>query len=70
MTLTLVAGNRGYVSCPIGFDPIRVNNILGRSDRYMPVMMFAVGRPSLGNTARRPRLSVDDVLAFNVFREF
>jgi nitroreductase len=70
MTLMLAAGNRGYVSCPIGFDPIRVNNILGISDRYVPVMMLAVGRPSLGNTARRPRLSVDDLLAFNVFREF
>jgi nitroreductase len=70
MTLMLAAGDHGYVSCPIGFDPIRANNILGISDRYVPVMMLAVGRPSLGNTARRPRLSVDDILAFNHFREF
>jgi nitroreductase len=70
MTLMLAAGNRGYLSCPIGFDPVRVNEILEISDRYVPVMMLAVGRPSLGNTARRPRLSVDDILAFNAFREF
>ena len=70
MTLMLAATNRGYVSCPIGFNPIEVSGILGISDRYVPVMMLAVGRPTLGNTTRRPRLSVDDILAFNLFREF
>ena len=70
MTLMLAATNRGYVSCPIGFNPIEVSSILGISDRYVPVMMLAVGRPTLGNTTRRPRLSVDAILAFNHFREF
>jgi len=70
MTLMLAATNRGYVSCPIGFNLIEVSGILGISDRYVPVMMLAVGRPTLGNTTRRPRLSVDAILAFNHFREF
>jgi nitroreductase len=28
MTLMLVAGNRGYASCPIGFNPVQVMEIL------------------------------------------
>ena len=70
MTLMLAAGNRGYVSCPIGFNPVQVMEILSISDHYVPVMMLAVGRPSSENNARRPRLGIDDILAFNVSREF
>ena len=65
MTLMLAAGNRGYVSCPIGFNPIQVMEILSISDHYVPVMMLTVGRPAPGYTARRPRLPLDRVLAFN-----
>jgi hypothetical protein len=50
------------VSCPISFDPVQVMEILSISDRYVPVMMRAVGRPASGNNARRPRLPVDQVL--------
>jgi nitroreductase len=69
MTLMLAAGNRGYVSCPIGFNPVQVMEILSISDHYVPVMMLAVGRPGSGNNARRPRLPVDQVLAFNISLE-
>ena len=69
MTLMLAAGNRGYVSCPIGFNPVQVMEILSIRDHYVPVMMLAVGRPASGNNARRPRLPVDQVLAFNVSPE-
>jgi nitroreductase len=65
MTLMLAAGNRGYVSCPIGFNPVQVMEILNISDHYVPVMMLTVGRPGSGNSARRPRLPVEQVLAFN-----
>jgi nitroreductase len=65
MTLMLAAQNRGYVSCPIGFNPVQVMEILSISDHYVPVMMLTVGRPASGDTARRPRLPVDQVLAFN-----
>jgi nitroreductase len=69
MTLMLAAANRGYVSCPIGFNAVQVMEILGISDNYVPVMMITVGRPASGNSARRPRLPVDQVLAFNIWRE-
>lgn len=65
MTLMLAAGNRGYVSCPVGFNPVQVMEILCISDDYVPVMMLAVGCPASGNNARRPRLPIDQVLAFN-----
>ncbi len=65
MTFMLAAGNRGYVSCTIGFNPVQVMEILGISDRYVPVMMLTVGRPASGNNARRPRLPLDQILAFN-----
>ena len=66
MTLMLAAGNRGYVSCPVGFNPGQLMEILSIGDHYVPVMMLAVGRPASGNSARRPRLPVDGVLAFNI----
>jgi nitroreductase len=69
MTLMLAAGNRGYVSCPIGFNPVQVMKVLSISEHYVPVMMLTVGRPTSGNTARRPRLPVDQVLAFNISPE-
>ena len=69
MTLMLAAGNRGYVSCSIGFNPVQVMEILGISDHYVPVMMLTVGRPASGNKGRRPRLPLDQVLAFNTSLE-
>jgi nitroreductase len=69
MTLMLAARNRGYVSCPVGFNPVQVMGTLSISDHYVPVMMLAVGRPAAGNRARRPRLSLDQVLAFNTSLE-
>jgi nitroreductase len=65
MTLMLAAGNRGYVSCPIGFNSVQLMETLSISDHYVPVMMLAVGRPASGNNVRRPRLPADQVLAFN-----
>ena len=70
MALMLAARNRGYASCPIGCDPQQVKEILGISDQYVLVMTLVIGRPSSGNTARRPRLAVDQILAVNAFREF
>ena len=55
-TLMFAAGNRGYVSCPIGFNPAQVMEILSVSDHCVPVMMLTVGRPAGRNNARRPRL--------------
>jgi nitroreductase len=40
------------------------------SDRYVPVMLVTLGYAAPGNAPRKPRLSVDEVLAFNQGREF
>ena len=71
MTLMLAAEAKGLVSGPmIGFDPEGVKREFGISDRYVPVMLIAVGYAAPGNHPRKPRLSVDEVLAFEQGREF
>ncbi len=71
MTLMLAAEAKGLVSGPmIGFDPEGVKREFNISDRYVPVMLIAVGYPAPGNHPRKPRLSVDEVLAFERGSEF
>ena len=65
MTLMLAAEAKGLVSGPmIGFDPEGVKREFGISDRYLPVMLIAVGYAAEGNHPRKPRLSLDQVLTF------
>ena len=71
MTLMIAASAKGLVSGPmIGFDPEGVKREFGIADRYVPVMLLPVGYPAPGNFPRKPRLSVDEVLAFGHGREF
>jgi nitroreductase len=71
MTLMLAAEAKGLVSGPmIGFDFEGVKKAFNISDRYVPAMLIAVGYPAPGNWPRKPRLAVDEVLAFNEGREF
>jgi nitroreductase len=71
MLLMIAAEARGYVTGPmIGFDPEGVKREFGISDRYVPVMLLTLGYPAPGNWPRKPRLSVDQVLAFDRGREF
>lgn len=71
MTLMIAAQAKGLVTGPmIGFDPEGVKREFGISDRYLPVMLLTVGYPAPGNGPRKPRLSVDEVLAFDRGREF
>ena len=71
MTFMLAAQARGYVTGPmIGFDPEQVKKTFGISDRFVPVMLITLGYPAPGNAPRKPRLSADEVLAFNQGREF
>jgi nitroreductase len=66
MTLMIAAEAKGLASGPmIGFDPQGVKREFNISDRYVPVMLVAVGYPAAGNSPRKPRLEVDEVLAFN-----
>jgi nitroreductase len=71
MTFMIAAQARGYATGPmIGFEPEKVKKLFGISDRYVPVMLITLGHAAPGNAARKPRLSVDEVLAFNQGREF
>lgn len=71
MTLMLAAAAKGLASGPmIGFDPEGVKREFNISDRYVPVMLLTVGYAAPDNWPRKPRLSVDDVLAFGSGREF
>jgi nitroreductase len=71
MTFMIAAQARGYVTGPmIGFDPEQVKKIFKISDRFVPVMLITLGYPLPGNWPRKFRLPVDEVLAFNMGREF
>ena len=71
MTLMIAAEAKGLVSGPmIGFDPEGAKREFGISDRCLPVMLLAVGYPAPGNRPRKPRLSVDEVLAMNGAQAF
>ena len=71
MTLMLAAEDRGLASGPmIGFDPEGVKREFGIPDRYVPVMLIAVGPAAPGNWPRKPRLAPAEVLSFGRGREF
>lgn len=71
MTLMIAAEAKGLATGPmIGFDPAGVKREFGISDRYMPVMLLTLGYAAPGNWPRKPRLGVEEVLAFNKGREF
>ncbi len=71
MTLMIAAQAKGLATGPmIGFDPAGVKREFNIPDRYVPVMLLTVGYSATGNWPRKPRLGVDDVLAFNKGREF
>ena len=64
MTLMLAAEAKGLVSGPmIGFDPVGVKREFQIAERYLPVMLLAVGHSASGNWPRKPRLPLGEVLA-------
>jgi nitroreductase len=66
MTMMLAAEARGLGSCPLsGFDPEQVKRDFGIDERFVPVLLLAVGHAAETETLRKPRLQVDDVLAFD-----
>lgn len=63
MALMLVATEQGLASGPmIGFDPEALRKQFNISERYVPVMMIAVGKAAAGNWPRKPRLTPAEVL--------
>jgi len=71
MTLMLAAEARDMVTGPmIGFDPDGVCREFGIPERYIPVMLLCLGYRGVGNTPRKPRLGVDEVLRMHKFSAF
>jgi len=71
MILMLCAEARGLASAALsGFDAARVMRDFEIDERYVPVMLLAVGHPRGGPGVRQPRMPVDDVLAFDRGRVF
>ncbi len=48
-----------------GFDVEQVQREFGVEDRYVPVMLLAVGYPCGSESPRMPRLDVSQVLVFD-----
>ncbi|MEZ6197112.1 MAG: nitroreductase family protein [Planctomycetota bacterium] len=62
MTMMLAARNLGWESCPmIGYDPIKVAEIVGLPAECPPLMMVTIGR---GSAPPRPRMGLLDFEEF------
>lgn len=67
MTLMLVAQDKGLATCPmIGFDPVRVADILGIPDDHVPVMIVTLGK-ALAPARTSDRLPVERVVMLDSF---
>jgi len=66
MTMMFAAEARGMVTAALsGFDAEQVQSEFGVEDRYVPVLLLAVGYPCGSESPRMPRLDVSQVLAFD-----
>ena len=62
MNLMLAATEKGFVSCPMGgFQPDGVRREFNIPERYLPVMLIAVGYAAK-EEKQKPRLGLDEVL--------
>jgi choline dehydrogenase-like flavoprotein len=53
----LSATNKGFDTCPIGFNAGGLITALRLPERYIPVMLLALGRSTQRPITRRPRLA-------------
>jgi nitroreductase len=67
-TLMLAAKSMGYDSCPmVGFDPIKVGEIIGLPENHVIGMMITVGKAIKDANARGGQLPFDEVVFRNKF---
>ena len=66
MTMMLAAEARGLAAGALsGFDAGQVSEVFGIEERFIPVMLLAVGWPVPREDSRMPRLGADRVLRFD-----
>jgi len=67
-TLMLAARSMGYESCPmIGFDPVKVGEIINLPEDHVIGMMVVVGKAKTPAHARGGQLSYDEVVITDKF---
>lgn len=69
MLLMLVAKDKGWDTCPmIGFDPEQMRRELNIPERYVPVMLIALGKEDVsGQRLRGYRKPVGEFVTYNGF---
>lgn len=69
-TLMLAAKDMGYDSCPmIGFDPVKVGEIIGLPEDHLIGMMLTIGKPLKDANTRGGQLPYEDVVFRDGFPE-
>lgn len=69
MLLMLIAKDKGWDTCPmIGFDPEQMQRELNIPERYVPVMLIALGKEDVsGQRLRGYRKPVGEFVTYNGF---
>lgn len=69
MQLMLVAKDKGWDTCPmIGFDPEQMRKALNIPDRYVPVLLIAIGKEDTSSLRPRGyRKPVGEFVTYNGF---
>lgn len=69
MLLMLIAKDKGWDTCPmIGFDPEQMRRELNIPERYVPVMLIALGKEDVsGQRLRGYRKPVGEFVTYNGF---
>ena len=66
MALMFAATSMGLDSCPmIGFDPVKVSELIGLDADHTPVMLLPIGKRAAKNPWTSTRLPLADVVKFN-----
>jgi len=68
MTLMLAAKGMGYDSCPmVGFDPVKVSELIKLPEHYALSFMIPVGKLAQGAWDRGKRLADETVVSYDTF---
>jgi putative NAD(P)H nitroreductase len=69
MQFMLVAKDKGWDTCPmIGYDPVKVQEILNIPEHFVPVMMITLGKEDeSGQRPRGYRKPIGQFVSYNGF---
>ncbi|MCC3379088.1 nitroreductase family protein [Paenibacillus farraposensis] len=69
MQFMLIAKDKGWDTCPmIGFDPVKVQEVLNIPEHFVPVMMITLGKEDVsGQRPRGYRKPIGQFVSYNGF---